>query len=78
MCTIPSTARVMNQTTMIGPKKVASRAVPLAWMTKNATSSTNETIVISLALTIPCSAGTSFMPWKAPSTDMAGVMMASP
>ena len=33
----PATARVANQTSMIGPKNVATRPVPRLWTTNRAT-----------------------------------------
>ena len=63
-----------NQNAVIGPKKVATRAVPWLW-------TANRPIRIARlrGSTYGSKAGvTSFNPSTADSTEMAGVMMASP
>ncbi len=67
-----------NQVTMTGPNSLATVAVPRDWIRNSPTRMTNEAKVMVLGPTMPCSDLTSFRPWKAPSTEMAGVMIESP
>ena len=68
----------MNHTTMTGPNRRATLAVPRDCTANRPTRSTKENRVISRPLTCPCSMGMSCRPWKEPSTEIAGVMMLSP
>ncbi len=70
----PATAMATNQTSVIGPKKAATFAVPRDCTANNATR-----ITTVIGTTYASNAGvTIFKPSTAESTDSAGVMMASP
>ena len=67
-----------NQTTMIGPNRLATLAVPRDCDRNSSTSTTALASSTVPWLTTWCSWGTVFMPSMADSTEMAGVIMASP
>ena len=70
----PPIASTMNQTSVIGPKKRATFSVPRDC---TANSSTRMAIVIGRTAASSCGA-TSLRPSTADSTEMAGVITASP
>ncbi len=67
-----------NHTTITGPNRVATLAVPRAWATNSRTKTATEDSSTVELFTTPCSWGTVFMPSMAESTEMAGVITASP
>ena len=78
MCTSPNKVIVANQTSITGPNRRATFAVPRDWIRNNPTRITKEAKVIALGLARLSKLGTSCRPWNAPRTDMAGVMIESP
>ncbi len=74
---IPSAARVMNQSTVIGPKKVASRCVPRDWNRNSPTRITADSGRTQRSSPWP-TPGAVCRPSTAPITEIAGVMMPSP
>ena len=77
-CSAPRSAMDTNHTTMTGPNRRATLAVPRDCTANSPTSSTKARRVTSRPVTASPRPRTSFRPWKAPSTEMAGVMMLSP
>jgi len=74
MCSRPPPASARNQTTVSGPKKRATRAVPCDCTLKSPTMMTS-----AIGMTQCSNTGdTSRKPSTAESTEMAGVMTASP
>ena len=74
----PSTLMVTNQTSITGPNSLATLAVPRDWIRNRPIRMKTEAKVMTFwlaKLSRPC---TSCSPWKAPKTEMAGVMMLSP
>ena len=78
MCQAPRPAITRNQITITGPNSLATFSVPRACTRNRMIRSTKAAAVISFSVTRPSNMGMSFSPWNAPSTEMAGVMMASP
>ena len=62
-----------NQTTMMGPNRLPTRAVPCRWIENSSTMTTSVVGTIDL----PMSGLISRMPSMALSTDMAGVISVS-
>jgi len=74
MLASPSAARVRNQTTVIGPKSLPTLPVPWLWIAKRPTMIPTVTGTTHFA-----SAGVATdRPSTADSTEIAGVMTASP
>ena len=71
---MPPIAITTNQTTMIGPKNCATRAVPRAC----AQNSTNRMAIANGNTTRSNCGCSSFNPSTADNTDIAGVRIASP
>ena len=69
---------VKNQTSMTGPNIRATLAVPRDWIRNRPIRMKKEAKVMILGLATLARPGTSCSPWKAPSTEMAGVMILSP
>ena len=71
---MPPMASTMNQTSVMGPKNWATAAVP-----RDCTANKPTRMAIVIGSTASLSAGaTSFRPSTAESTEMAGVITASP
>ena len=74
MCSAPKAAMTRNQRRVIGPKKVATRPVP-----RLCTANSAIRMPSAIGRTYCSKAGvTSFRPSTAESTEMAGVIAASP
>ncbi len=67
-----------NQTIITGLNQRATVAVPRDWKRKRAKSRMAETAMTRCGPAMWRSSGTSCMPWKAPRTEIAGVITASP
>ena len=74
MCMAPSTALTTKNSAMIGPKNAATPAVPRLWTVN----STMRMITVAGNMNGASSASTCLRPSSAESTEMAGVMIASP
>ena len=74
MCGMPSTARVMNHSTITGPKARPMSSVPNRWIENSSTMIVSASGRIHL-----CTEGAAICrPSTDDSTEMAGVMMLSP
>ncbi len=75
---IPSTEMTRNQTRQTGPKKAATLAVPWDCTRNRATRMVRLMTITTAGVTSWAMAGTVRSPSTADSTEIAGVIMASP
>jgi hypothetical protein len=75
---IPNAAMAMNHARQMGPNRPATLAVPLDWAMNRPIKITRLVTMTTPGVTTECNAGAVFRPSIAESTDMAGVITASP